>query len=62
MKKNNETDELVVLLEGEIEVGIEGKAERPKKGEEIFIPANTFHKVRNIGQTNNVWYYGNMSM
>ena len=52
------TDELVVLVEEEIEVEIEGKAERPQIGEEVFIPANAVHTVRNIGRTNNVWYYG----
>ena len=52
------TDELVVLAEGEIEVEIEGKAERPKIGKEVFIPANAVYTVRNVGQTNNVWCYG----
>ena len=58
----HKTDELVVLIEGEIEVEIEGKAERPKIGEEVFIPANAVHTVRNVGQPNNVWYYGYKSM
>ena len=52
------TDELVVLAEGEIEVEIEGKASRLRIGEEVFIPANAVHTVRNVGQGNNVWYYG----
>ena len=50
------TDELVVLSEGEIE--IEGKSQQPQIGKEVFIPANAMHTVRNIGKTNNVWYYG----
>ena len=54
----HKTDELVVLAEGEIEVEIEGKAQRPQLGEEVFIPANAVHTVRNVGLTNNVWYYG----
>ena len=54
----HKTDELVVLAEGEIEVEIEGKAQRPQLGEEVFIPANAVHTVRNVGQRNNVWYYG----
>jgi len=41
------TDELVVLAEVEIEVEIEGKAQRPKIGEEVFIPTNAVHTVRN---------------
>ena len=53
------TDELVVLAEGEIEVEIEGKSQRPQIGEEVFIPANAVHTVRNVGLTNSVWYYEN---
>jgi quercetin dioxygenase-like cupin family protein len=54
----HKTDELVVLEEGEIEIEIEGKSQQPQIGEEVFIPANAIHTVRNIGQTNNAWYYG----
>ena len=52
------TDELVVLAGGDIEIEIEGKSQQPRIGEEIFIPANFIHTVRNIGKTNNVWYFG----
>ena len=54
----HQTDELVVPAGVEIEVEIEGKSQRPQIGEEVFIPANTVHTVRNVGQTNNVWFYG----
>ena len=39
------TDELVVLAEGEIEVEIEGKAEKSKIGEEVFIHAKEIWKI-----------------
>ena len=52
------TEELVVLAEGEIEIEIEGKFQQPQIGDEVFIPANAIHTVRNIGKTNNIWYYG----
>ena len=52
------TDELVVLAEGEIEIEIEGKLQQPQIGDEVFIPAQAVHTVRNVGSTNNVWYYG----
>ena len=52
------TDELVGLAEGEIEIEIEGKSQQPQIGDEVFIPANAIHTVKNIGKTNNVWYYG----
>ena len=52
------TDELVVLAEGEIEVEIEGKVQRSQIGEEVFIPADAVHTVRNVGKVNNIWYDG----
>ena len=54
----HKTDELVVLAEGEIEIEIEGKSQRPQIGREVFIPANATHTVRNVGSMGNVWYYG----
>ena len=39
------TDELVVLAEGEIEVEIEGKAERFQIGEMVLIPAKEIWKI-----------------
>ena len=50
----HKTDELVVLAEGEIEIEIEGKSQRPRIGEEVFIPANALHTVRNVGSRGNV--------
>ena len=39
------TDELVVLAEREIDVEIEGKAERFQIGEMVFIPAKEICKI-----------------
>ena len=47
----------MVLAEGEIEVEIEGKVQRPID-QEVFIPANAVHTVTNVEQRINVWYYG----
>ena len=44
----HKTDELVVLAEGEIEIEIEGMSQRPKIGEEVFIPANSLCTIRNL--------------
>ena len=54
----HDTDELVMLLEGEIEVSFLGKILRPQIGEEVLIPAGASHTVKNIGTTTNRWYYG----
>jgi mannose-6-phosphate isomerase-like protein (cupin superfamily) len=52
------TDELLMPIEGEIELMLAGKTLRPKPGEEILIPAGERHTVRNIGPTTSRWYYG----
>ena len=52
------TDELVIVVEGEVEFEINGVTSRPEIGEEIFIPAGAVHSVRNIGNTTSRWLYG----
>ena len=54
----HETDELVMLKEGEIELSFSGQTFHPKMGEEILIPAGESHTVINTGKTTNRWYYG----
>jgi mannose-6-phosphate isomerase-like protein (cupin superfamily) len=55
---SHETDELLMLIDGEIEVRFDGKVLRPKVGEEVFIPARTTHTVINVGSVTNHWFYG----
>ncbi len=54
----HETDELLMLIEGEIILEMEGQTFRPKPGEEFYIPAGTLHTVKNTGKTQNRWLYG----
>lgn len=54
----HEVDELLMLIDGEIEVRFSGKTLRPAIGEEVFIPANTPHTVINVGAVTNHWFYG----
>ena len=54
----HDTDELLMLLEGEIELSFSGQTFRPQIGDEILIPARERHTVKNIGKTTNRWYYG----
>ena len=42
-----EEDEFVILLEGKATLEIEGKKSTLTKGESLFIPAKTKHKVLN---------------
>jgi quercetin dioxygenase-like cupin family protein len=52
------TDELVVVLEGEMEFEISGRVCHPKIGEELLIPAGAVHSARNIGANTARWLYG----
>jgi uncharacterized cupin superfamily protein len=52
------TDELVMLIDGEIELRFAGRVLQPQAGEEVFIPAGVSHTVINIGATTNHWFYG----
>ena len=52
------TDELVLVLEGEMEFEVEGHICRPAIGEEILIPAGAVHSARNVGTTTARWLYG----
>lgn len=52
------TDELVIVVEGELEFEISGVVTHPKIGDEVLIPAGEVHSVRNIGNTTARWLYG----
>jgi mannose-6-phosphate isomerase-like protein (cupin superfamily) len=52
------TDELVIVLEGEMEFEIAGEVRHPKVGEEVLIPGGAVHSARNIGSSTARWLYG----
>lgn len=52
------TDELVMLIDGEIELRFSGQIRHPAIGEEVLIPAGVAHTVINTGAARNHWYYG----
>ena len=54
----HDTDELVHVLEGRIELEVSGRAETLGPGREAFIPAGAVHSVRNVGGTTVRWLYG----
>ena len=55
---SHETDELLMVIEGALELEMQGKVLRPEVGEEILIPAKMLHSVRNVGRTTSRWLYG----
>ena len=52
------TDELFMVVEGDVELEMNGKKTRLKPGEEILIPKGVLHTVRNLGWTQSRWLYG----
>ncbi len=54
----HDTDELFMVMEGDVELEMKGNKIRPKAGEEIIIPKNVIHSVRNLGITQSRWLYG----
>ncbi len=54
----HDTDELLMVVQGEMELEMQGKRIRCEIGQEILIPAGAMHTVRNIGKTGSQWLYG----
>ena len=54
----HDTDELVMVVEGEVVFEIGDEVHRPDAGKELLIPAGTNHTVRNLGGTESRWLYG----
>lgn len=54
----HETDELVMLVQGEEEFEMNGQIHRLEVGQELVIPAGTYHTARNIGRSPSKWLYG----
>jgi mannose-6-phosphate isomerase-like protein (cupin superfamily) len=52
------TDEVVMVLDGNVEFEIGGRIYHPQPGEELLIPSGVLHSVRNIGPNTAHWLYG----
>ncbi|MGQ0644034.1 MAG: cupin domain-containing protein [Elusimicrobiota bacterium] len=54
----HDADELFMVLEGDVELELQGRVLRPAPREEIFVPARAVHSVRNRGASASRWAYG----
>lgn len=52
------TDELFMVLDGEVEVELDGAVRHPLPGELVEIPRGVSHSVRNRGASHSHWLYG----
>src|SRR5262249_6848986 len=54
----HETDELVMLMEGKEKFKMTAQIHRLEIGQELRIPAGTYHTARNVGKSTSKWLYG----
>lgn len=54
----HDVDELVLLIEGNSQIDINGRTLRLVGGDELLIPAGTRHTVRNCGEGPARWLHG----
>ncbi len=54
----HDADELLLLLDGALQIEMSGRVVRLTPGDEILIPAGVRHTVRNIGGGTTRWLHG----
>jgi len=52
LQKHKKRDELWTILKGKAEVLLDDKKLHLVKGDKVFIPRNSLHRVKNIGKKN----------
>lgn len=52
------TNELVTVVEGKLQIEIEGQRVLAEAGDEVFIPRGACHSVKNIHSGTTKWLYG----
>jgi quercetin dioxygenase-like cupin family protein len=52
------TNELVTVMEGKLKLTIGGEEIIAEPGDEIFIPKDALHSVKNISSSATRWLYG----
>ena len=54
----HDSNELITVVEGRLQLTLEGTDMILEPGDEAFIPRNCLHSVINIAPTRTVWLYG----
>ena len=55
---HHETDELFMVVEGRVELEMNSESRMMPIGEEVLIPANTYHSVYTSSDRPSKWLYG----
>ncbi len=54
----HDTDEFVVVVEGEMEIEVAGETAHCRGGDLVLIPARASHSLRTSARGGSIWYYG----
>ena len=54
----HQTNELVTVVDGQLELTVGNQTVFVQPGDEIFIPRGVTHSVRNCSNTNTSWLFG----
>ena len=54
----HDVDELFMVIEGDVELELQGRKWKPRAGEEVLIPARESHSVRTSPRSASRWLYG----
>jgi quercetin dioxygenase-like cupin family protein len=54
----HESDEYVVVAEGELEITVGGEMRRTVAGDRVRIPAGVSHSLRTVSSSGSIWFYG----
>lgn len=54
----HDTDEFVVVAEGDMEIVVDGESERCGPGDLVLIPAGARHTLRTSKAQGSMWHYG----
>lgn len=52
------SNELLTVIEGKLEVEVAGERHLVEPGDEVFIPRDAVHSVRNVHHATSSWLYG----
>jgi quercetin dioxygenase-like cupin family protein len=52
------TNELIAVMAGKLELTVAGERLVAEPGDEVFVPKNAMHSVKNIARRRTRWLYG----
>jgi mannose-6-phosphate isomerase-like protein (cupin superfamily) len=54
----HDSDELIMVVEGDLDVEMKGETHHLEPGDELLVPASVPHTIRNVGRSDATWLKG----